>query len=170
MSLNPFRWSFRAQFLFGFLICAGLLGFALYSEHYLGLVPCPLCMFQRYAFIALGIVCLIGGLHAPKGKLGRGLYGVLALIPLAAGIGVAGRHVWLTTLPPDKVPECGPPLAFMWETSPFADVIRRVLAGSGECAKVDWSLLGLSMPAWSLAWFVALALWLLYAAFRPRTA
>lgn len=165
---NPFRWSFRSQFVLGFLLCAGLLGFALFSERQWGLNPCPLCMFQRYAFIGLGIVFMFGALHAPKGAWGRRIYGLVALIPAGAGIGVAGRHVWLTTLPPDQVPECGPPLAFMWETTPFADVIRRVLAGSGECAKVDWTFLGLSMPAWSLLWFLVLAAWAVQTAFRSR--
>jgi disulfide bond formation protein DsbB len=169
MSANPFRWSFRLQFLIGFLACAGLIGFAIFSQEHWELKPCPLCIFQRIAFAALGVVMLIGALHAPKGALGRRIYGLLALIPAAIGTFIAGRHVWLTTLPPDKVPECGPPLQFMWETNPVGDVIKKVLTGSGECAKVDWDFLGLSMPAWSLVWFVLLTLWLLYAAFRRRS-
>jgi disulfide bond formation protein DsbB len=32
-----------------------------------------------------------------------------------------------------------------------------VFTGSGECANVDWSLLGLSMPAWVLVCVVGLA-------------
>ena len=56
----------------------------------------------------------------------------------------------------------------MLEANPLADVIRKVLTGSGECAKVDWQFLGLSMPAWSLAWFVLLALWVALTAFSRR--
>lgn len=162
------RLSFRSAYLLGFVVCAALIGFALYSQFQWGLQPCPLCIFQRIAFAALGIVFLIGALHAPKGAAGRRAYGVLAFLAAAVGIGIAGRHVWLTHLPPDQVPHCGPPLEFMMETNALTDVIRKVLTGSGECAKVDWTFLGLSMPAWSLAWFVLLAIWALWAAFRRR--
>lgn len=165
---NPFRWTFRAQFLLGFAICAGLIGYAMYTQLYGGLLPCPLCIFQRIAFAALGLVFLVGGLHAPRGAGGRRAYGVAGI--LAAGIGgaIAGRHVWLTHLPADQVPACGPGLDFMLDAMPLAGVIRQVLTGSGECANVDWTLFGLSMPAWSLLWFVLLGLWLLMAAFRRR--
>lgn len=168
MQSNPFCWSFRSQFLLGFLLCAGLIGFALFSQFQWGLVPCPLCIFQRIAFAGTALLFLIGGLHAPKGVWGRRVYGLLTLIPAGIGAGIAGRHVRLTTLPPDKVPECGPPLQFMLDTNPVTDVIKKVLTGSGECAKVDWSFLGLSMPAWSLVWFLLLAGWASYAAFRSR--
>ena len=166
--MNPFRWSFRAQFLLGFLACAALLSFALYSQYYGGLMPCPLCTFQRGAFILLGAVFLIGALHSPRSPSGRRTYGVLALLAAGLGISVAGRHVWLQHLPADKVPACGPDLSFMMEAFPLADVLRKVFTGSGECAKVDWTFLGLSMPEWSLAWFLALAMWALFAAFRGR--
>jgi disulfide bond formation protein DsbB len=164
--MNPFRWTFRAQFLLGFAICAGLLGYALYLEHFQGLVPCPLCTFQRGAFLLLAAVFLLGALHAPRGKGGRGVYGFLALLAAGLGISIAGRHVWLQNLPPDQVPACGPDLSYMMEAFPLGDVLRKVFTGSGECAKVDWAFLGLAMPAWSLIWFVLLALWALYAACR----
>lgn len=166
--MNPFRWSFRAQFLTGFAICVALLGFAFYSQYQLGLNPCPLCTFQRGAFLLLAVVFLIGGLHSPKGVGGRGAYAGLALLASALGLAVAGRHVWLQHLPADKVPACGPDLAYMMEAFPFADVLRKVFTGSGECAVVDWTFLGLSMPEWSLAWFLALLAWALFAAFRRR--
>ena len=167
--MNPFHWSFRIQFLLGFLACAALLGYALYSQHYGGLLPCPLCTFQRGAFVTLGAVFLIGALHGPRRPGARRTYGVLALLPAAAGIAIAGRHVWLQNLPLDEVPACGPDLSYMMEAFPLADVLRKVFTGSGECAEVDWTFLGLSMPAWSLAWFMALGLWALYAGFRRRT-
>lgn len=168
MDINPFRWTFRAQFLLGFAICAVLIGFALYTQLHDGLAPCPLCIFQRIAFAALGVVFLLGGLHAPKGATGRRAYGVFGLLAAGAGLAIAGRHVWLQNLPPDQVPACGPPLSFMMEMNAITDVIRKVLTGSGECANVDWSLLGLSMPAWSLLWFLLLAVWGAHAAFRRR--
>jgi len=168
VTVNPFRWSFRSQCLAGFAACVALVGFAIFSQFQWGLQPCPLCIFQRIAFAALALVLLVAGLHAPRGATGRRVYRVIALVPALAGIAIAARHVWLTHLPADQVPACGPPLSFMMEVNPLTDVIRQVLTGSGECAKVDWTFLGLSMPAWSLLWFIALALLVLSAAFRRR--
>lgn len=140
------------------LICFGLVGFAIASQSIWGLKPCPLCIFQRVAFIALGAVFLVAAIHAPKGPAGRIVYGLLELIAALAGVAIATRHVWMTHLPADKVPACGPPLEFMLESSPLTEVIKTVLTGSGDCAKVDWMFLGLSMPAWSLLCFIGLTL------------
>lgn len=163
---NPFRASFRVQFLLGFLACAGLMAYALYSQYVLGYEPCPLCTFQRVAMIALGLVFLAGALHAPARRGARVGWGFLALVPALSGIGIAGRHVWMQNLPPDQVPACGPPLEFLRETLPLAEVVRKVLTGSGQCATIDWQFLGLSMPAWVLICFVVLAGWTAWAAFR----
>jgi disulfide bond formation protein DsbB len=170
MDPNPSRWSFRTCCLAGAAVCALLLGFALYLQFHDGLLPCPLCIFQRIAFATLGLVLLVAGLHAPRGRGGRRTWGVLALLPALAGIGLAWRHVWMQQLPPDQVPMCGPSLDFLMEAMPVTSVIRTVLTGSGECANVDWSFLGLSMPAWSLAWFVLLASWVLATMFRAPSA
>ncbi|MBA3487572.1 MAG: disulfide bond formation protein B [Lysobacter sp.] len=160
--------SFRMLFLLGFLACAGLLGYAVYLQLHTGLEPCPLCIFQRVAFAALGLLFLIGALHAPRGAAARRAYGVLGWLAALAGIAVAGNHVRLQHLPPDQVPSCGPGLEYMMEVMPVTGVIRKVMTGSGECANVDWSFLGLSMPAWSLLWFLGLAVLVGYAAFRDR--
>ncbi|MBM4196129.1 MAG: disulfide bond formation protein B [Gammaproteobacteria bacterium] len=144
MSINA-----RAGNLIGLLACAGLMGYALYAQHILGFEPCPLCIFQRVAVVALGAVFLLAALHNP-GAFGSRIYACLVALAAAAGAGVAGRHLWLQSLPPERVPACGPGLDYMLETFPFAEVVDTVLAGSGECAKVDWSLLGLAMPAWVL--------------------
>lgn len=164
--MNPFRASFRTQFLLGFLACAGLLAYAFYSQLVGGLEPCPLCIFQRVAVVALGVVFLIGGLHAPTGRGGRRSYGALAVIAGGAGIAIAWRHVWLQNLPPSEVPTCGPGLDYMLEAMPISGVVRKVLTGSGECASVDWTLFGLSMPAWTLVCFIVLAAWAAFAALR----
>ncbi|MGI9270330.1 MAG: disulfide bond formation protein B [Woeseiaceae bacterium] len=141
----------------GFLVCAGMMAYALYAEHQLLLEPCPLCVFQRIAVIGMGIAFLLLGLHDPSPGWARRIY--LAILDLAAigGIIVAGRHVWLQNLPPDKVPSCGPGLGYMLDNFPFADALKMVFTGSGECATVDWSLLGLSMPSWVLIGIVSLA-------------
>ena len=141
--------------LAGFVACVGMMGYALYAEHVLMLTPCPLCVFQRMAVIALGIVFLVAGIHAPSGK-GRYVYALLVAAAAAAGAGVAGRHVWLQSLPADEVPACGPGFDYIIDAFPLADALKMIFSGSGECATIDWQFLGLSMPAWVLISVVTL--------------
>jgi len=163
--MNPFRWSYRVSFLVGFLICAGLLGFALFSEYHWNLIPCPLCIFQRVAFLVMALFFLLGALHAPRGSV-RWVYTGGALLGAIFGIAVAGRHLWIQSLPADQVPSCGPPLDYMFSAFPFGKVLQLVFTGSGECAKVE-PILGLPMPAWTLLWFILLGV-LAIAATRRR--
>jgi disulfide bond formation protein DsbB len=142
----------------GFLACAAMMAYALYVEHQLLIEPCPLCVLQRIAVIAIGVVFLLLALHNPPAGWARRIYLGLLGLSAAGGVAVAGRHVWLQHLPPDKVPSCGPGLGYMLDTFPFADALKMVFTGSGECAVVDWTFLGLSMPAWVLVAIVALAL------------
>jgi disulfide bond formation protein DsbB len=168
MTANPFAWSFRAQYLAGFVLSYAMIGAALYIEHGMLMMPCPLCMLQRIAFAALGFVFLLGGLHAPKGAGGRRAYGVLALVPAAAGAYLAGKHVWIQSLPASEVPQCtNMSLDFMVEAMGPLKALATAMQGSGECAKVD-AIFGVSIPVWALAWFVVLGGFALYAAFRRR--
>ena len=141
----------------GALACVLMMAYALYSQYVGGLEPCPLCIFQRVAVIALGIVFLIAALHNPA-RMGGRVYGGLVFLAAAAGAAVAGRHVYLQNLPPDQVPACGPGLGYMLEAFPMAQALKMVFSGSGECANIDWSFLGLSMPAWVLICVVVLGL------------
>lgn len=169
MPLNPFRWSFRLQCFAGFVACVGLIAFAIYSQLAWGLEPCPLCIFQRLAFAALGLVFLAAAIHGPRGGAGRTTWGLLSFVAAAVGMGIAGRHVWIQLNPP-PIPACGAPLSFMRESMSTPDVIRKVLTGSGDCGTVDWTLLGLSMPMWSLICFVVLGIVALVAAFNRQGA
>jgi disulfide bond formation protein DsbB len=160
---------FRIQFLLGALACAALMGYALYAQYVLHLEPCPLCIFQRVAVIALGVVFLLGALVGPKSSGGQRAWSVLAVLMALAGIAVAGRHLWIQSLPADQVPECGPPLPYMLHMMSFSKVLTKVFTGSGECAQINWRFLGLAMPGWVLIGFVVLAAWAIYAGFRRRT-
>ncbi|MEO7073201.1 MAG: disulfide bond formation protein B [Rhodanobacter sp.] len=162
--MNPLSWSFRSSYLLGFALCAGLLGFALYAEYWLGMSPCPLCVFQRIAFVFMALFFLIGGLHAPRGAT-RWVYAALVSLGAVAGIVTAGRHLWLQSLPADQVPSCGPGIGYLFDAFPLATMLRKVFTGSGECATVE-PILGLPMPAWSLLWFIALGTWAVLAASR----
>jgi disulfide bond formation protein DsbB len=131
------------------LVCAGMLGYAIYAEKVLGYVPCPLCMFQRVCIGALGIVFLIAGLHRARYH-GAIAYGVFILVVAGAGVWVAGRHVWIQAQPPGTVPACGAPLDSLLQMFPLLEVVRKVMTGGGECGNIDWTMLGLSMPMWVL--------------------
>ena len=168
--MNPLCWSFRVNFLLGFLLCAVLLAFALYAQYVLMMDPCPLCILQRVVFIALGVLFLIGGIQAPRGG-GRKAYAALIVLVALVGTAIAIRHLWIQSLPADQVPSCGAPLGYLLETRAgnggLIGVLLKVLSGSGECAKVQ-PILGLSMPAWSLLWYVLLAALAIVATRRPK--
>ncbi len=138
------------------LACALLMAYALYAQYVLELEPCPLCVFQRVAMIAAGLIFLSAFVHGP-GNAGARVYGSLAALAAVSGAAVAGRHVWLQGLPEDEVPACGPGLDYMLDVFPLGEALRMVFTGSGECADIDWQFLGLSMPTWVLIWFVLLA-------------
>jgi protein dithiol:quinone oxidoreductase len=133
----------------GFALCAALLGYAWYAQAMLHLEPCPLCVFQRVGVAVAALLFLLAALHNPR-RWGARLYGVLLLAAALATMAVAARHLWIQHLPEGSVPACGATLSYMLDVFPLTDVIRKVLTGSGECARVTWSFLGLSMPGWVL--------------------
>jgi disulfide bond formation protein DsbB len=140
----------RALNALGALACAALLAIAyFYFERRLGLEPCPLCMFQRVGVGVLGAVFLLAALQNPRGFGARGYAGALALAALAT-LGVSVRHIYVQHAPPGTIPSCGAPLDAMLHMFPITQVIVKVLRGGGECTRIDWSLLGLSMPEWLL--------------------
>jgi len=133
----------------GALACALLLAFAYYLQYFQALEPCPLCIFQRVAVFAVGVVFLVAALHDPE-RIGARVYGVVIDLVALAGMGVAARHIYIQSLPPGTVPSCGATLDYMLEIFPLVEVIRTVLTASGECGVIDWRFLGLSMPWWVL--------------------
>jgi disulfide bond formation protein DsbB len=145
--------------------CACLLGYGYYLQFVDGLEPCPLCIFQRVAFIAVILIALAGFIHGPKG-VGLRIYSTLISVAALTGGGIAGRQVWLQHLPPEAVPACGPDLSFMLEAFPIADTIRMVFTGSGECAEVNWRFLSLSIAEWSLICFSLILIFSLIHTFR----
>lgn len=147
--------------LVGFLCCVGLMAYALYSQYVLGFEPCPLCIFQRVAVMAVGLMFLLAAMHHPRER-GARVYGVLTMIAALTGVLIAGRHVWIQAQPPGTVAACGATLDYMLDILPITTVINRVLTGSGECAEINWTLLGLSMPWWVLFACIGLATWALW--------
>ncbi len=152
--------------MFVVVCCASLLGFALYNQYVDYLDPCPLCIFQRVIFFDMGVIALLAAIHNP-GRLGQQIYAWLLVASATVGAFIAGRHIWLQSLPADEVPECGPGLNYMLENFPLTEVLSTVLRGSGSCAEVIWSFMGMSMPQWTLIWYVGLGLLTLWMLYRP---
>ena len=159
--LTPRKW-----FAVAALACAALVGFGYYLQFARGLEPCPLCILQRFAFMAFGLIGLIGAFLARSPAVTR-LLAALGLVAAGLGAGVAGRQVWLQSLPADQVPACGPGLDYMVQNFPLQKTLSMVLRGSGECAENAWQFLGLGIAAWALVWFALLAALSVYLMWRP---
>ncbi len=141
--------------ILGCLACACLLGYAYYAQFVMHLEPCPLCIFQRIGVFALGACFLIAAVHDPFGW-GRRTYAALIAMAALITIGIAARHLYIQNLPADQVPACGASLDFMLKVFSLSEILVKVLSGSGECAKITWTFLGLPMPAWVLITAVSL--------------
>ena len=159
-------------YLLGIVLPWGFIAIAyFYFQQYLALHPCPLCMFQRAALVAISITCLLAISYAPSRFFHR-LYSILVALFAAIGMGIAGRQVWLQSLPADQVPECGFDPVYRWLESGSSDdynfmqMLATALKGSGDCAAVDWSFLGLSIAAWMIVIFSAFVLFAVVRFFR----
>lgn len=142
-------------------LVAGVLTFALVLEHISLLEPCALCLMQRLWFVSVGLIVLAGLAHNRAHRV----YATATIVAAAIGCGFAIRQLWLQSLPADEVPACGPGINYMIDAFPFADVLRAMVLGTGNCAEVVWRFLGLSIPGWSLVSFgtiilISLSRWL----------
>lgn len=154
----------RLTHLILFLGCTAATLIALYLEYFMAMEPCPLCMTQRIFIIFVGLVALTAFLHNPAQR-GRRIYALLGLLLAIAGAYFSSRQLWLQSLPEDQVPACGPSLGYMFEVFPFMDVLKQMLQGDGNCAKID-RLLGVSLPLWTLLAFIGCGLVNLFQYFR----
>ncbi|OGB21633.1 MAG: dihydrolipoamide acyltransferase [Burkholderiales bacterium RIFCSPLOWO2_02_FULL_57_36] len=139
----------------------GLLAFALYLQHVEKMQPCPMCIIQRYAFVAVALICIVFA-ALPRGavRTGAGL-GALASV---AGAGTAGWHLWVIANPSIS---CGiDPLETSLNTIPTANLLPFLFKADGLCSTIYEPILGLSIPQWSLTWFVIFTIVLTWVAFR----
>jgi disulfide bond formation protein DsbB len=139
----------------------GLLAYALYLQHVQNMLPCPLCIIQRYAFAAVAVICLVFALLPRTAtRLGANLGALAAL----AGAGVAGWHLWVKAHP---AVSCGiDPLETSLNTIPTAELLPFVFKADGLCTTEYAPILGLSIPQWSLLWFAVFAILLIWASLR----
>lgn len=137
-----------------FLICNGLIATALYMQHIMGLTPCYLCITQRVFIIITGMFALLALIH----NQGHRIYGILIALSALMGSFFSGKQLWLQSLPADQVPACGPPAEYLFDTFSFSEAAGMLLQGDGNCAKVQWTFLNLSIPAWTMMCFIFLSL------------
>lgn len=157
----------RAAYLAGFVVSFGLVGLALFLQVQYNLDPCPLCISQRIAFMALGVLFLIAALHNPVG-LWRKIHGVLQLAAAATGAGIALRHMWIQAHPEEVMAECGAGFDYIIESFPLQRALELIFKGTGECSAIDWTLLGLTIPQQALVAFVGIALYSLLLMFARK--
>ncbi|HEV7814717.1 MAG TPA: disulfide bond formation protein B [Janthinobacterium sp.] len=143
--------------------CFAMLGAALYLQHGMDMLPCPLCVIQRYLFLAIAAGCLIGA-GAGKPTLGFGI-GLLAAL---GGLGVAGKHLYVLAHPGLS---CGiDPMETALNKIFTATMLPSVFRADGMCEDALAPVLGLSIPQWSFLGFAIFALVTLWALMRRRRA
>ena len=143
-----------------------MLAFGMYLQHVVGLEPCPMCIVQRYALV---LVALFAGLAAMSRRRGLQVAGsLLGLIMALGGAYTAARQSWLQWHPPEVV-SCGRDIYGMIEMFPLQRAVPMIFRGAGDCTKVDWTFLGLSIANWSFIAFSVFAVLLLVLMFRRGT-
>jgi protein dithiol:quinone oxidoreductase len=147
----------RTLNLVSFTTCCGLIAFAYYLQIILNLQPCPLCILERGIFIALASIFLVAFIHNPGSK-GQRTYGTLTLMLAIIGMIFAGRHLWLQGQPSALGEICVPGVSYLLKSLPLTQAIKTIFLGSSDCAKIDWSFLGLSIAGWTFLFFDVFAL------------
>ena len=141
----------RTLLLATFAVCAGLIAYALWLQHASHLEPCPMCILQRYAFVVVGVIALVAAIHHPH-RTGMRVYAVLMGLAAIAGGAISTWQSWLQHHPP-KVADCGPGLETIVGEFPLSEALPMIFRGAGDCSKVDWTFLGLSIAEWALVCF-----------------
>ncbi len=153
----------KRGYLLGFVTCFGLVGLALAIQTHYQLNPCPLCISQRIVFMGLGLLFLIGAFIKPATILSK-LLALLQVLTAIGGAGVAIRHWWLQAHRDTIVADCGVGFDYMFQNFPLQKALKLVFRGTGDCASIDWTFLGLSIPQMALIAFISIAVYALYLA------
>ena len=150
----------RTGYILGFIGSFGLVGLALAIQTFYNLDPCPLCITQRIVFMALGVLFLIAAIINKFPKVFAGLQIIAALV----GAGWAIRHWWIQAHRESMVADCGVGFDYMFENFPLKKALSLVFKGTGDCAAIDWTFLGLTIPQMALLAFIGLGLYAVYLA------
>lgn len=142
----------RSIGIFLTILCFGLFGASLYFQYIDNLEPCPLCIAQRVSILLLGLTYLFA-LFIKRPAL-RITNTFLQFLFSVFGASMAARHVWLMHTPAAERPGCLPELSLLWKYLPFKDILHAFLNGTESCVENTWTLLGLTMPEWTLGFFI----------------
>jgi disulfide bond formation protein DsbB len=155
MLLTYFRAAPRRVLALVSVACVAMLAFGLYLQHGVGLEPCPMCIVQRYALVLVALVTGVTAFFRTQWLILAGT--AKALLLAGFGAFVAARQSFLQWFPPEEA-SCGRDFYGMIETFPLKRAIPMIFKGSGDCTKIDWTFLGLSIANWSFLCFSAIAL------------
>ena len=153
----------RTGYFLGFLASFGLVGLALVIQTKYHLEPCPLCISQRMVFMGVGLLFLIACIVNPA-TLWRKLLAALQVAAALGGAGVAIRHWYLQAHKDEIIADCGVGFDYMFDNFPLRKAFSLVFKGTGDCAAIDWKLLGLTLPQLALIAFVGLGVYAIYLA------
>jgi len=134
----------------------GALSVAFGSQHFGGLQPCVLCIWQRWPWGAAILFSLLAALIAP----GRRSFLGLAALSVAASGAIAGFHVGVEQGWWEGTAEC-----VAGATPQTLEQLRALVSKAPvvRCTDIQWQFLGLSMAGWNFvaamttAGFAALA-------------
>ncbi|MFJ2685569.1 disulfide bond formation protein B [Pseudomonas sp. NPDC087342] len=155
----------RSLFFMAFTAGALALGVSYYLEYAVGLKPCGLCLLQRFCLVLLMVVCLTASIHGPR-RFGSFVYWLLGLSASLGGTVAAWRQVLLQSDPQLQRSGCSPNLDGVFESMPWACAVQRLFKGAADCAEISWTLFDLSIPEWSLLFFVAMLILGIYQLLR----
>jgi disulfide bond formation protein DsbB len=136
-----------------FIACVILLGVAFFMQYVMGLTPCYLCIIQRFFIAIIGLLSLLASIH----NRGPRIYGLIVALSALIGGYFSSKQLWLQSLPPEKIPACGPPVDYLFNSFNVNEAIKILIQGDGNCAAVQWTFIGLSIPGWTLICFIAIA-------------
>ncbi len=151
----------KTGYLLGFVACFGLVALALVIQTQYELEPCPLCITQRMVFMGMGVVFFISAFIPPASLLKKLFTGLKVLIALG-GAGVAIRHWYLQANKESMIADCGVGFDYMFENFPLEKAFKLLFRGTGDCAAIDWTFLGLTLPQLALISFAAFAAYAIY--------
>jgi len=155
----------KRGYLLGFALCFGIVALALVIQTTYKLEPCPLCITQRMVFMGLGVLFLISAFIPPPNILKK-IFTALQVLTALGGAGVAIRHWYLQANRESMIADCGVGFDYMFENFPLQKAFKLLFRGTGDCAAIDWTFLGLTLPQLGLISFLGFAALALYLALR----
>ncbi|MES2499780.1 MAG: disulfide bond formation protein B [Pseudomonadota bacterium] len=158
----------RNGYLLGFVLCFGIVTLALVIQTTYKLEPCPLCITQRMVFMGLGVLFLIAAFIPPANILKK-IFAVLQVLTSLGGAGVAIRHWYLQANRESMIADCGVGFDYMFENFPLQKAFKLLFRGTGDCAAIDWTFLGLTLPQLGLISFLGFAAYAIYLVTRKAT-